>query len=247
MRVKSVVWLAGLLATSCLGFALPAAADITVVSRYTLVNGDTLTRASYYTPRRTRVTAPDGKEFMYDSKTKTLTVINHAKRIYWSGPMARADSIADSILTVSRKQLADIAAADQAAWMAKVQGFNDSIRVTQTDATRKIANYETTAWTVTAGSYMQHERWVARALAVSNYGPELQKVVMASIMDPYGRQLMKLLISARATSGLPLASRTTFHTPTQSGSFDFEAVQVIGQPVPETAWAIPDGYTLIKL
>ena len=184
---------------------------------------------------------------MYDSKTKTLTVINHAKQTYWSGPMARADSIADSILTVSRKQLADIAAADQAAWMAKVQAFNDSIRVTQTEEVRKIAGYPASKWLLSAGSYMQSEKWVARSLAVSNYGPELQKVVMASIMDPVGRQLMKLLVGARSTSGLSLASKTTFHTPTQSGSFDFETSQVISTPVPETAWAIPEGYTLIKL
>jgi len=41
-----------------LGVAYPAAADYTVIFKYTLIGGDTLTRANYYTNRRTRVTAP---------------------------------------------------------------------------------------------------------------------------------------------------------------------------------------------
>ena len=246
MRVKSFLWMT-VLAASTTGFALPAAADVTLLSHYTFISGDTLSRPSYFTSRRSRMTAPDGKEFMYDGKTKTLTIINHAKQTYWSGPLAQADSIADSILTVSRKQLAQVAAADQAAWMAKVQAFNDSIQVVQTGSTRKIAGYPTSQWVVSAGAYMQNDRWVARSLAVAKFGPEVQKVVMASIMDPLGRQLMKLLIGARSSSGLPLASKTTFHTPTQSGSFSFETYQVVSTPIPETAWELPKDYKPIQL
>jgi hypothetical protein len=244
--VKPFLWMT-VLAAATAGFALPAAADVTLLSRYTLVNGDTLTRSTYFTGRRTRMTAPDGKEFMYDGKTKTLTIISHAKQIYWTGQLAQADSLADSILTVSRKELAKIAAADQAAWMAKVQAFNDSIRVAQTGNTRKIAGYPTSEWVVSAGSYMQSERWVARSLAVAKFEPEVEKAVMASIMDPVGRQLMKLLIGARSSDGLVLASKTTYHTPTQSGSFSFETYQVLGTPIPETAWEIPKDYRQIKL
>ena len=94
---------------------------------------------------------------------------------------------------------------------------------------------------------MQNERWVARSLTVADYGPEVEKAVMASVMDPVGRQLMKLLIHVRATDGLALASKTTFHTLTQAGSFSFEAVQVIGTPVPAKAWEIPKDYKPIRL
>ncbi len=246
MRVKSFLWMT-VLAASTAGFAVPAAADVTLLSRYTFISGDTLSRPSYFTSRRSRMTAPDGKEFMYDGKTKTVTIINHAMKTYWSGPLAQADSIAGRILTESRKQIAQVAAADQAAWMAKVQAFNDSIHVSQTGKVRKIAGYPTSEWVVSAGSYMQSSRWVARGLSVAKFGPEVEKVVMASIMDPLGRQLMRLLIGARSTDGLPLASTTTFHTLTQSGSFSFETYQVIATPIPETAWEIPGDYTPIKL
>jgi hypothetical protein len=193
------------------------------------------------------MTAPDGKEFMYDGKTKQLTIINHAKQTYWTGPLAEADSIADRILLASRQEFAKIVAADQDAWTAKVRAFNDSIQVTQSGDTRKIAGYPTTEWMLTAGQYLQNERWVARSLSVAKFGPEVEKAMMASVMDPVGRALMRLLLGARTTNGLPLESRTTFHTPTQSGSFGFEAVQVLSTPIPENAWDIPKDYTLIKL
>ena len=43
-------------------------------------------------------------------------------------------------------------------------------------------------WVHTAGSYLTNVRWIARSLDVPDYGPEMQKVVMASVKDPLGRQ-----------------------------------------------------------
>jgi hypothetical protein len=247
MRVKPNPWTPWLFASFSLCFALPAAADITVMTRFTLANGDTLTRPTYYSSRRVRLTGVDGKEFMYDSKAGRLTILDHSKKIYWTGPLAQADSIADRMLNAGRKQLAAAAAEDQEAWMAKVQSFNDSIRVTKTENTRKIAGYPTTQWLFSVGSYIQHERWVARSLQVTNYGPELEKAIMASLRDPVGRALMRMLIGLREGDGLPLASKTTFQTFTQSGSFGFEAVRVIGESIPASAWEVPKDYVRIEL
>ena len=247
MRVKSTLRMFWLFACCSLGFALPAMADVTVLARYTLVNGDTLTRASYYSSRRVRVTAPDGKEFIYDSKSDQVTVINHPDNVYWTGPLSQADSIATRMLNASRREIGKVATQDLEAWTAKIQSFNDSIKVTRTEKTSKIAGYPTTQWLLSAGPYMQHERWVARSLAVANYGPELEKVVMASIMDPLGQVLMKMLIGLRSADGLPLAAKTSFRTPSRSGSFSFEAVRVIGTSIPATAWEIPKDYARIEL
>jgi len=237
-----------ILLLSCLAtcVALPALADVTVVARHTLVNGDTLTRPSYYSLSRCRVTGPDGKEFMYESKSKTVTVIDHQRKAYYTAPLAQADSIADQMLLESKKQMAQLAAQDQEAWMAKVAAFNDSIKVTKTMEERRIGAYTCTRWVLTAGSYLEHERWVARSLAVANFAPEVQKVVMASAMDPVGRVLLKLMLNMREIDGLPLAARTKFRTPTQSGSFSFETLHVISTSIPKSAWEIPKDYQAIK-
>jgi hypothetical protein len=239
--------MAWLLASFTVCCALPAAADITVVARYTLINGDTLTRPSYYSARRIRLTAPDGREFVYDSKLDKLTLINHRNKTYWTGSLAHADSIADRILSDARKEVAKVIEQDQEAWARKVQSFNDSLKVVPTGEERRIGGYPTNQWILTAGSYMQHERWVARGLEMPDFGPDLEKVVLASILDPVGRLLMRQLIALRGAEGLPLASTTKFQTPSQSGSFGFEAIQVAGKTIPATAWEPPKEYKKLEL
>jgi hypothetical protein len=226
---------------------MPVRADVTVVSHYTLISGDTLTRASYYSSKRVRVTSPDGREYMFNAKGDSVTVIDHVARSYWTGPRGRADSLAKSMIVAHRKELTEIAAADPVAWGEKVQAFNDSIQVLETHRSRKIAGYPCDEWVVTAGSYLVNERWVARGLAMANYGPEMQKVVLASIRDNLGRQLMRMMIDMRTKPGLVLAGRATFKTLQNEGTYEFEALQVISAPIPKSAWMIPKGYTAIQL
>ena len=77
--------------------ATPAFADITVHAHYTLVSGDTVTRANYFSSHRTRMTAPDGREYLYDARKKRVAIIDHDLQAYWEGPVAQADSIVDSL------------------------------------------------------------------------------------------------------------------------------------------------------
>ncbi len=247
MRSFVVCRMAVLAAALTAGAARTAAADITVITHYTLINGDTLTRASYYTSKRSRVTAPDGKEFMFNRDNDSVTVINHAARIYWTGPRARADSIAQRMIEHNRKQVAENATQDPEAWRAKVAAFNDSIRVNATGKTKMVAGYPCDQFVLNAGHYMTSDRWIARALKVPNYGPEMQKIVMSTIADPLGRVLMRMLIDMRTKNGLVLAGTTTFTTLTQSGSFSFEAVRVLSTPIPKETWDVPPDYTPVEL
>jgi len=238
-----------LLLTILLAFAAacPAFADITVISHYTLIGGDTLTRASYYSARRVRVTAPDGREYMFNSNTDSMTVIDHKTKTYWSGPRTLADSLAKKIMAANREGVPDIATTDPVAWGEMIQAFNDSIHVAATGVARKIAGYPCDEWLLTAGSYLTNDRWIARSLDLPSFGAEMQKAVMASIADPLGRQLMRMMIDMRTKPGLVLAASTTFRTLSREGSFNVEALQVIGKSIPKSAWAIPADYQPIKL
>jgi len=227
--------------------AWPAAADITVITHYTFINGDTLTRPSFYSTQRVRVTAPDGTEFMFNSRGDTVTVIDHKAKTFWKGPRKLADSLADLRIMKSRKEVGEMLRQNQELWAAKVDSFNKSIHVSSTHRTRKIAGYPCDEWIVEAGRNMTSQRWIARSLAVVNFGPELQKTVLASVADPLGRVLMRMTIASREKPGLPLSGRTTFQTPTQKGSFSFDALKVIGAKIPKSAWQVPAGYTEIKL
>jgi len=228
-------------------FATPALADITVTTHYTLVNGDTLTRDSYYSRKQVRITGPDGKEFLFNAKTDVVTVIDHATKRYWTGPRADADSVARVIMNRNREGVPDEAVTDPVAWGEKLQAFNDSIKVEDTAKFRKIAGYTCGLYVLTAGRWLRNERWIARALFVPDYGPEMRKTVMATIKDPMGRKLMEMMVGMRNKEGLPLASYATFKTLQNEGRFSFEAVKVGTKTIPSSAWAIPEGYTAIKL
>ena len=153
-----------------------------MVGKYTFANGDTATRVSYYSRKRARTTAPNGMEFIYDTQLGRVSVIDHAKRRYYTGTIAEADSLAEKILLKRRAELRPLIEANREKWAALMSGFSDSILVDRTEETVTIAGYPSTRWTLRAGSYMTHERWAARGLSVPNFGPELEKIVMAVIL-----------------------------------------------------------------
>ena len=93
-----------LVAASALA-AAPALADVTLHAHYTFMSGDTATRTNYYASHRMRMTAPDGREYLYDARKKRVAVIDHTIRAYWEGPMARADSIVDSLNAMRYREL----------------------------------------------------------------------------------------------------------------------------------------------
>ena len=245
-RSKLLTVLLPAVAALVLPAARPAAADITLVGRYTFANGDTATRTSYYSRKRVRVTAPDGKEFVYDTGARRVTVIDHAGRRYYTGSIEEAESTATRILLEKRQELRPLIEANQDKWQQMMRLFNDSVAVVQTPETRTIAGYPSSRWQMTCGSTMEHERWVARSLSLPNYGPELEKVVMATVLDPLGRQLMRLLIQLREQEGTVLASRTRFRTLTQQGEFSWETQRVLSDPIPKSAWELPKGYQRVK-
>ncbi len=224
----------------------PAAADITIFGRYTFANGDTATRASYFSRKRVRMTAPDGKEFIHDAQAKRVTVIDHVGRRYYTGTITQADSLAAKLLLERNQEIKPLIEANQERWLQMMKGFNDSIEVVETGDTRTIAGYPCTRWTMRAASYMTHERWVARGLSVPNYGGELEKVVMATVLDPLGRQLMRMLIQLREQPGAVLASSTKFQTLTQSGAFSWEADSTDSRTIPPAVWEVPKDYTRVQ-
>jgi hypothetical protein len=223
----------------------PAAADVTVIGHYTLINGDTLTRASYFSAHRVRITAPDGREFAYDSKADSVVIIDHKHHIYWIGTMAHADSVATQLLAAQNRGVAAKIEANRDRWDDIVKSFNDSLNVEKTRDTRSIAGYPCTRWMMYAGHYMTHERWVARSLDVAYFGQDLEKIICATISDPVGRVLMRQLIALGTHDGLALASRTEFHTLTQQGEYSWQATAVKSGPIPASTFRPPAGYRRI--
>ena len=248
MRLESIARLG----VSCAGLALlvarPALADITVVGRYTFVNGDTATRSSYFTSRRIRVSTPDGREVIFDSKGRRITLIDHQRRVYWDGSLAGADSIVD-VTDGTRWDLMLRNAPDElkAEWARDMAFPPDSIQVDDGFKTRMIAGYPCNRWTVRVGSHMTLERWTAASLAIEPYDENTEDVVLAAVLDPIARAIMSMFWELENATGLCLAASMTFSAPTQHGRFQWEAVRVMGGRIPASAWNAPPGYSPIRL
>lgn len=228
-----------------LSLAVPAraTADITVTGHYKLANGDTLTRPSYYTQKRVRTTLPNGDEIIYDASAKRITLIDHIGKRFWEGPKAEADSIAGAIRAERMKAAAaEVTPESREAINRLYNAVTDSVHVVKTNETRRIGGYACSHWVLTAGHLLTQERWVARALDVPDFSSEVEKVVLATIQDPVGSGLMKLLLQARQMDGLGLAGRIEFHTPRQQGEFSWEATKVSSGKAPPGAWKAPEGY-----
>lgn len=248
MRLRSSQWLG----VACAGLALLSArsarADLTVIGHYTFVNGDTVTRASYFSSRRIRISAPDGREVIFDSKGDRITLIDHRRRVYWDGPLARADSIVD-VTDGTRWDLMLRNATDElkAEW-ARAMGFPaESIEVHDDFKTRQIAGYPCNRGTMRAGSYMNVERWTAVSLAIEPYDETTKELVLAAVLDPIARAIMSMFWDSQETTGLCLAASMTFNTPMGHGGFHWEAAKVIGARIPASAWMVPQGYQRTRL
>ncbi len=220
-----------------------AAADVTIVGRYTFTDGDTATRASYFTRRLIRISTPDGREVVFDAKKHRITLIDHDRRLYWDGPLARADSIVD-VADGTRWDYMLRQASDslRAEWSQAMQYPADSIQVERGSVIRKIAGYPCNQWTVRAGPYLNLDRWVAFTLAVDEYEAQTEDVVLAAVLDPVGRAVMSMYWESEAAMGLPLAATMTFSAPGREGALRWEAIAVTTERIPESAWAPPAGY-----
>jgi hypothetical protein len=232
-----------------------ARGDVTVVGHYRFANGDTLTRASYYTNRWMRTTLPNGNEVVYSRDSDRITLIDHAGRRYWEGPRAKADSVTRRMRAEHAKEMAESATTeDQARRVAIFAALTDSVHLERSGKSQTICGYPCSEYILTAGPYMRQERWVARSIAVPDFSDEVQNVVIATITDPLARGLMTLLIQARsadskdvmnqgaAQPGLALKGRLRYKTLSQEGEMSWEAVKVSNQKIPETAWLPPHDY-----
>jgi hypothetical protein len=227
--------------------AVPALADVTVQARYRLPDGTTLERANYYTKDRSRVTSFDGREYIYDGKSKQVTVIDHKTKRYWTGAVTLADSIVTRLNSQRDSVFRVEIAKRQEEFDKFIDQFNAGIVVNQTEEQRKIAGYNCSHWIVSAGRNMIHDRWVASGFTIVKPAPELDRVLMAGALDPLGRQLVKMLLGARDIPGLNLSATTTYKTPTQAGTFSWEATKVTTDKISATAWETPKDYQRVEL
>ena len=157
--------------------------------------------------------------------------------------MSAADAIVDSLNAMRYREVMSAVTDEQkAAWPQVMQSVNDSLQKQMTSERRDIAGYSCVRWTLTAGSWMTHERWVANDLVVANYKPEIERILLASVPEPMAKGFANLLIRANENDGLVLAASTKYRTMASSGSYSWETFKIDRNKIPESAWKVPSDY-----
>ena len=224
----------------------PARADITVHCKFQLLNGDTLTRASYYDESRVRMTMSDGNEIIYDAKGQEVVFLSHAKKRFWKGPLTRANAIIDSLANERYQAFFSASPEQQQKWSAFVSKFNESLKSEALDYVKKIAGRNCEGYMISAGKIVVHTRWIARGIPMPDYLPQIEKLALIPTLDPAGRAIVQLIARAEKGNGLPLGASTEINTMTQKGKFSWEAYTLDTRDIPDTVWQIPEGYEEIK-
>jgi hypothetical protein len=194
-----------------------------------------------------RATMSDGNEAIYDASTKEITFINHARKRYWKGPLERANAIVDSLTLERDKAFWQAAQEKQQEWFAFVERFNNSITARDLDNEKKFAAKKCKGVEISAGQSMVHTRWFSTDLKVPDYTRDIEKILLLPALDPVGRSIGRLIVNSRVEEGgVTLGASTKLNTPTQKGSFSWEAYRLDTRAIPDSAWAIPAGYEAIK-
>jgi hypothetical protein len=224
-----------------------AHADITVHCRFHFLNGDTLTRPVYYGDGRVRMTMSDGNEIIYDARSKDIVYLNHSMRRFWRGPLDRAGAIVDSLTSERYQAFMNASEEQRQQWVAYVNKFNDNLKTESFDYVKKIAGKNCEGHQISVGKIMVHTRWITRDIALADYVKDLDGILLLPTVDPVGRSIVGLIVRADKGYGLTLAATTEVNTPTQKGTFSWEASWIDARPIAAKVWEIPEGYQEIKL
>jgi hypothetical protein len=213
--------------------ALPAAAeDLTIVS--TVKAGDhQATSTQYLTADRARMATAD-TDMIVEYSTGRIVQINHKSKEYSETSLAEMAAAAEKIAAEMDKM---------PAFARKMMpgGTVGQITVKKGAATRKIAGYDCTQYTLSMGEDLVFDLWVTPALEWPAQLVDAQKATFAA-MGPAGRRFVAMFDEMKKIKGVSLATGMNYKMMGKQIDNLTEASEVRRGPIPASTFAIPAGY-----
>jgi len=221
--------------------------DVTVYCKYKFMNGDMLSRPTYYGNGRVRMTLSDANEIIYDVRSKEVIYLNHGKKQFWKGPLDRANAIIDSLTAEKYQAFMNATPEQRQEQMAYVEQFNTLLESGPEKYVKKIAGKHCEGHQIKSGQVMLHTRWITRDIALTDYVKDLERIELLPTVDPVARSIVGLITRAEKGYGLTLGASTKVNTPTQKGTYSWEAYSIdTRHSIPDSVWKIPEGYEELK-
>jgi hypothetical protein len=216
--------------------ALSASAeDLTIVS-VVKTGENQATSTQYLTPARTRHSAAEN-DTIVEFTTGRIVGINHKKKEYYETSLAEMEA-------TFQKMAADFE--KMPAFVRKTMGADvRPVTVQKGTATRKIAGYDCTQYTLAMGEDLVFDLWVAPALEVPARYVDAFSAPYAA-MGPAGRRFEAMFSEMKKIKGVALATGMRYKLVGKKFDTLTEATEVRRGPIPESAFAIPAGYKKTK-
>lgn len=226
-RFKSVLAACAFVA---LGAAATSAADLTIISAVKM-GDNTSTSTQYLTAERARTVSGDF-DTIVDYATGRIVTIDHRKKEYTETTVAEMAAFMQQ--TMAQME-------NMPGFMRKAMGGSvGPITVNKGTATRSIAGYTCTQYTLSMGPDFVFDLWVTPALEMPPQLLESQKAQYAA-MGPAGRRFVAMFDEMKKIKGVALAMGTHYKMLKKVDTLS-EATEVRTTPIPATTFAMPAGY-----
>lgn len=221
---------ASTLAAAALLVALPAFADLTIVSRVSARGAAPTTSTAYYTEERS-LSGDARTSAMVEYDTGRMILIDHQKKAYF-------ETSAEEI----RAQMAQVEAMLKSnPAMSSMFGAVSDIRVETPGDTKVIAGYETQHYVLRMGDTMTFDVWAAPGVKVPLGYHDARKMSTA-MLGPMASRFEKIYDEMQKLQGMPLAVKAKVTMMGQDMSTDTEAIEVKEGPIDPAVFAPPAGY-----
>jgi uncharacterized protein DUF4412 len=217
-------------------WAAPAAAiaaeDLTIVSTITVGKNAPTTSTQYISTGRVRTSNPE-TDTIFDASSGRIAVVNHKKKEYYE--FTREEMAAAMQQFEAQMQQAG-------PMMEKMMGGPmTDVTVRKTGASRKVAGYACDEYTVAMGEALRYDICAAPTLTQPAQYYDALKTPFASL-GPAARRFDKLFEEMKQIKGFPVSMSSTVQVMMVKNQMKTEATEIKKGPIPDSAFAIPDGY-----
>ena len=225
------------LAMVALLVALPRPApaeDLTVVSTVNTPRGTTRTQTQYLSASRMRVSG-DERDTIVDLVSGKITLLDNRRKEYSETTLDELRAFLDQMdAAIAGRPIVDGAIVATA-----------SVSVEKGTSGRKVAGYDTDAYTLTMGDSMRMEVWMTTALQPPPRYFDARKILYAT-RGPIGRRYDRLYDEMKKIAGFPLATALDSRMRVTRRQVSTEATEVRKGPIPQSTFAAPEGYKKIE-
>lgn len=233
-----------------------AASDgMTIVSKFTNSDGKSGTSTSYIAEDHVRWATGDA-DVIVNAKTGEMITLDHKKKTYFVMTRKDIDDMAammkEKMNSPEMKQAQDAMKnlpPEQRKKMESMMGSMFTLDVQKEGSSRTIAGYKCENWIISIGQFSKTEECVSKDVKMPMRAWDAYKSLadamktMMSSMRMMGVDMEKMQAQMKKINGIPLASKTTVSVMGRTSTNTTEVTAIRNGAIPDSAWAIPAGYT----